>query len=139
MLNINQLLGQSGEAVAVRYLKKKRYKILELNYRNRLGEIDIIALDKETIVFIEVKTRKGFSFGSPKEAITKQKQNNISRVALSWLKSKKKSNTKARFDVVSIVSKNLKHSNKTKLELFFQKNKQMDIELTKNAFELNFG
>ncbi len=122
MFNIRQILGNSGEAAAVRYLKKKKYKILELNYRNKLGEIDIIAEDKGTIAFIEVKTRQTLSFGSPKEAVTKNKQRNISMVALSWLKSKKKIDVKARFDVISIVL------NK----------KALDIELIKNAFELNF-
>ncbi len=122
MLNIRQILGNSGEAVAVRYLKKKKYKILELNYRNKLGEIDIIAEDEGTIVFIEVKTRQTPSFGSPKEAVTKKKQRNISMVALSWLKSKKKIDAKARFDVISII----------------MNKKILDIELIKNAFELNF-
>ena len=122
MLNIKQILGNSGEAEAVKYLKKMKYKILELNFRNKLGEIDIIAEDKGTIVFIEVKTRQTISFGSPKEAITKNKQRNISMVALSWLKAKKKSDVKARFDVISII---------------FNK-KVLDVELIKNAFELNF-
>lgn len=122
MLNIRQILGNSGEKAAVRYLKKKKYKILELNYRNKLGEIDIIAEDKGTIAFIEVKTRQTLNFGSPKEAVTKNKQRNISMVALSWLKSKKKIDVRARFDVISIVL------NK----------KVLDIELVKNAFELNF-
>lgn len=123
MLNLRQILGKSGEATAVRYLKKNRYKILEVNYRNRLGEIDVIAEDNGTIAFIEVKTRTGEAFGSPKGAVTKKKQRNISMVALSWLKSKKKTGVKARFDVVSIIS------NK----------KLLTVELIKNAFELNFG
>lgn len=122
MLNFRQILGKSGEASAVRYLKKKRYKILEINYRNKLGEIDIIGEDKGTIAFIEVKTRKSLTFGNPKAAVTRNKQRNISMVALSWLKSKKKIDAKARFDVISIIS------NKNVL----------DIELVKNAFELKF-
>ncbi len=122
MFNFRQLLGQTGEAAAVRYIKKKKYKILELNHKNNLGEIDIIAEDQGVIAFIEVKTRSNHSFGNPKEAVTKSKQRKISMVALAWLKSKKKIDAKARFDVVSIISQ------KT----------SMDIELVKNAFELNF-
>lgn len=122
MFNFRQLLGQTGEAAAVRYIKKKKYKILELNHKNNLGEIDIIADDQGVITFIEVKTRSNHSFGHPKEAVTKSKQRKISMVALAWLKSKKKIDAKARFDVVSIISY------KT----------SMDIELVKNAFELNF-
>ena len=122
MFNFRQLLGQTGEAAAVRYIKKKKYKILELNHKNNLGEIDIIAEDQGVITFIEVKTRSNHSFGNPKEAVTKNKQRKISMVALAWLKSKKKIDAKARFDVVSIIS------HKT----------SMDIELVKNAFELNF-
>lgn len=122
MFNFRQLLGQTGEAAAVRYLKKKKYKILELNYKNNLGEIDIIADDQGVITFIEVKTRSSNAFGNPKEAVTKRKQKKISMVALAWLKSKNKNDIKARFDVVSIVSHKI----------------SMDIELVKNAFELNY-
>ena len=63
-----------GEALAVRRLKKAGYKIIETNYRTRLGEIDIIAKDKDTIVFVEVKSRRSVHFGNPKQAITLQKQ-----------------------------------------------------------------
>ncbi len=123
MLNFRQLLGRKGEAVAVRYLKKNKYRILEKNYRNRLGEIDIIADDKGTIVFVEVKTRSGIEFGNPKEAVTLKKQKTISRVALTWLKRNNKMGLKARFDVVSILPGT--HNQK--------------IELIKNAFDLQYG
>lgn len=122
MFNFRQLLGQSGEAAAVKYIKKKKYKIIELNYRNKLGEIDIIAEDQGVVVFLEVKTRSGKGFGSPKESVTLSKQRKLSVVALSWLKSKNMTDVKARFDVVSIVSKK----------------KSTDIELVKNAFDLRF-
>ena len=77
-----QKFGEQGEALAVRHLKKAGYKIIETNYRTRLGEIDIIAKDKDTIVFVEVKTRTSVHFGSPKWAVTPQKQKKISMVAL---------------------------------------------------------
>lgn len=104
MLNRRQQFGQSSETVAARFLKKQRYKILETNYRTRQGEIDIIARDGDTIVFIEVKARTSDRFGNPKGAVTFQKQRKISMVALQYLKETKQSDVKARFDVVSISS-----------------------------------
>jgi len=93
--------GSRGEDRAVFYLQKRGYRILERNYRNRLGEIDIIALEKGTIVFIEVKTRTSDSFGFPFEAVTKRKREKMKNVALLYLK-KFRHEVPARFDVVSI-------------------------------------
>ena len=73
----NQYLGKFGESEAEHYLKKKRYKILEKNYRGRLGEIDIIAEKKKEIIFVEVKTRKSDKFGKPYEAVDFRKQRKI--------------------------------------------------------------
>ena len=109
--------------MAVRYLKKSGYKIIEQNYRNKLGEIDIIAKDKKSLVFVEVKATRTDSFGSPKWAVTPKKQKKISMVALYYLKATKQNNVKARFDVVAISSS--------------QDNPR--IELIKNAFELAYG
>ncbi len=100
MLNKRQKFGEKGEAIAVGQLKKEGYKIIETNYRTKLGEIDIIAKDKDTIVFVEVKARRSVHFGSPKWAVTPKKQKKISIVALYYLKSTNQSNAKARFDVV---------------------------------------
>ena len=123
MLNIHQKFGEKGEFLAVRYLKKNGYKILEQNYRTPLGEIDIIAKEKDTIVFVEVKSRKSIRFGSPKLAVTAKKQRKISMVALHYLKTKKQTDAKARFDVVSVISN--------------QDDSQIDI--IKNAFELAYN
>ena len=68
-----QEIGKKGETVAVRYLKKQGYRIIEQNYRSKAGEIDIIAREKQSLVFVEVKTRSSRSFGSPKWAITAKK------------------------------------------------------------------
>lgn len=94
--------GSRGEDLAVVYLLKRGYRILERNYRNHLGEIDIIALEKGTIVFIEVKTRTSDSYGFPIEAVTKKKQEKLKNIALLYLK-KYRREAPARFDVVSIV------------------------------------
>ncbi|MGD9137398.1 MAG: YraN family protein [Desulfobacterales bacterium] len=73
--------------MAVWYLKKNGYKIIEQNYRTKLGEIDIIAKEKKTLVFAEVKSRRSMRFGNPKWAITPKKQRTLSMVALSYLKA----------------------------------------------------
>jgi putative endonuclease len=122
MLNKWQQFGRKSESIAADRLKKQGYSILELNYRTKLGEIDIIAKDKDTIVFVEVKARKSNSFGNPKFAVTYKKQKKISMVALYYLKSTKQSNSKARFDVVSIISGK----------------GSLDLEIIKNAFEFAY-
>jgi putative endonuclease len=120
MVNSFQIFGKNSESLAVVYLKRQGYRILEQNYRTRIGEIDIIARDNETIAFVEVKSRSSAAFGNPKYAVTFQKQRKISKVALQYLKSTRQSHVRARFDVVSI----------------FSNSGQDSIELIKNAFEL---
>jgi putative endonuclease len=118
-----QQYGKKGENDAVQYLKKNGYRILERNYRTQLGEIDIIARDEKTIVFVEVKARRSTRFGHPKWAITPGKKRNMSMVALHYLKSTQQNKAKARFDVVTI----------------HPENNRPRIELIKNAFELAYG
>lgn len=96
-------LGKSGEDLAVSYLKKKGYLILQRNFKNSLGEIDIIAKDKNTLCFIEVKTRTNLDKGLPQEAITRTKQHKLTKVAISFLKSRKLLDASARFDIVSVL------------------------------------
>ena len=95
-------IGAVGEALAIRALKEKGYRILALNHRSKLGEIDIIAKEGKTLAFVEVKTRRTDGFGGPKTAVTPGKQRNISKVALDYLKQTGQINEKARFDVVAI-------------------------------------
>jgi len=123
MLNKRQQFGKDSESLAAKHLKKNGYKILEQNYRNKLGEIDIIAKEKGTLVFVEVKARKTHVFGNPKWAVTPKKQRKISMVALYYLKAENKTDVKARFDVVSL---SLAKDNP-------------QIEIIKNAFELAYG
>ncbi len=99
----NQSLGHWGEESACRYLQGKGYKILERNFRNKLGEIDLIARDGFKICFIEVKTRKSLHYGAPFEAVGSTKQHKMVQVALSYLKYKLyTTDVLARFDVVSV-------------------------------------
>lgn len=95
--------GALYEEKACLYLKKKGLKILERNFRIRQGEIDIVARDKETLVFVEVKFRKDASKGLPQEAVDRKKQRQISRVALFYLSFHHLPlSTPCRFDVVAI-------------------------------------
>lgn len=123
MQNRRQKFGEQGEALAVRRLKKAGYQIIETNYRTRLGEIDIIAKENDTIVFVEVKSRRSVHFGSPKQAVTLQKQRKISMVALYYLKTTGRSAAKARFDVVTVISNR----------------DRPQVEIIKNAFELAYA
>ncbi len=80
-----RLLGDRGERAAVRFLKKQGYRILAKQHRNQFGEIDIIAQDGDTNVFVEVKTRTTEKDGQPFEAVDRRKQEKITRAALAWL------------------------------------------------------
>lgn len=123
MLNRQQHFGQRSERLAAEYLKRRGYRILETNYRTTLGEVDIIASDQGTIVFVEVKARSSRRFGSPKEAVTLAKQRKISMAALDYLKRSGQPGARARFDVVAIDTVS----------------GQPDIEIVKNAFALAYG
>ena len=123
MQNKRQQFGKKSENLAAWYLKKNGYKIIEQNYRTALGEIDIIAKEKKTIVFVEVKSRQSIRYGNPKWAVTPKKQRKISMVALQYLKSIRQADAKARFDVVAITSNR----------------DEPQIEIVKNAFELAYG
>ncbi len=95
-------LGTRGEDIAVEFLKKRGMRIVEKNFRTRLGEIDIIAVDKNTVCFIEVKTRRSLDFGFGLEAVGARKQQKIMKTALLYLKMKGLSESDFRFDVISI-------------------------------------
>lgn len=95
-------LGKKGEEIALRYLKKQGYKIIEQNYRSHLGEIDLIAKEKDILVFIEVKTRQSLRFGPPELAVHWHKQQQIAKVALDYLNRYKDKIDGCRFDVVAI-------------------------------------
>jgi len=122
MQSKQQKFGEKSENLAAWYLKQNGYKIIEQNYRNRMGEIDIIAQDRKTIVFVEVKSRRSVRYGSPKFAVTPKKQRTISRVALYYLKTTQQTDAKARFDVVAIISNR----------------DEPQIEIVKNAFDLAY-
>ncbi len=96
-------LGKHGEDLAADHLLGKGYDIIVRNYRQKTGEIDIIAHDGDCLVFVEVKTRKSTLFGQPFEAVTKKKQAQLGRVALDYMNRNKLLEKLARFDVISIL------------------------------------
>ena len=95
-------LGKKGEDLAIAQLRAMKYKIIERNFKCALGEIDIIAREKDTLVFVEVKTRRTRDFGGPAAAVNARKQRQLSRVALTYLNLKKLPQMPARFDVVAV-------------------------------------
>lgn len=96
-------LGKSGEEVATHYLRRKKYKIVATGFRLFRGEIDIIAYDKKTLVFVEVKTRRNRDFGLPEESVTPSKQQQIRKIAQGFLALNKIHNVECRFDVLSLI------------------------------------
>jgi putative endonuclease len=94
--------GSVGEKQALKFLKKKKYRIVETNFECPYGEIDIIALQGGTLVFIEVKSRYSLDFGFPAESVNHSKQLKLTRSALYYVKKKHISDLDLRFDVVSI-------------------------------------
>ena len=111
-------LGKKGEKLALAYLKSKKFKIIEKNLRNRFGEIDIIANDNGTLVFIEVKTRTSEAFGLPIQGINQKKQERLKQLAMGYLAAKGLIEKEVRFDVLGIL----------------QTNKQIKIDYIPNAF-----
>ena len=112
-------LGQKGEEFAISFLRKKGYKIKVCNYKTRIGEIDIIARDGDTLVFIEVKTRESLEYGHPFEAVNARKRKKLAMVAMLYLK-RFDDVPPCRFDIVSI----------------FINNGTPECELIKDAFEV---
>jgi putative endonuclease len=99
----NHTLGGRGESIAVTFLQGLGFSIVERNFRCVCGEVDIVARDGRSIVFIEVKCRNNKVYGPPQLAVTPFKQRQISKAALVWLSKRKLYNADARFDVVAIL------------------------------------
>lgn len=99
----NKTIGDFGEALAEKYLLKKGHTIIEKNYRRSFGEIDIISIKDDLICFTEVKTRNSDKYGSPIEAVGRNKIKTIRKVAEVYLSSKKVLNKQPRFDIIGIV------------------------------------
>ncbi len=120
MKDTRKALGSRGEDLAVQYLKKKGFKVIERNYHCSAGEIDLIAREGKTLVFVEIKTRSSSDYGLPQDAVDRFKQKKMIEVARSYLAERHLTeDIPARFDVVAI------HLTPT----------GPDIELIKDAFQ----
>ncbi|WP_093883911.1 YraN family protein [Syntrophus gentianae] len=119
----NLQTGKIGEEMAAAYLEAAGYRILERNYRCPFGEIDIIAQEGDTLVFVEVKSRRSENYGLPQLAVGPEKQRRISKISLFYLQSHRLEPSDVRFDVVAILLRP----------------KNPSIELIKDAFELAYG
>ena len=95
-------LGDRGEDAAAKFLKRQGFHILARGLDSPLGELDIVAVDGRTVVFVEVKTRRSDDAGRPSEAIDPRKEQRMTQAALAYLKSNRLLNYSARFDVVAI-------------------------------------
>ena len=102
-------IGTEEEALAAEFLEGRGYRIVERNFRCRLGEIDLIARDGSVLVFIEVKYRKTGAYGDPAEAVDYRKQKKISRVAEYYCWKKQKLNQPCRFDVICVLGQEIRH------------------------------
>ena len=116
-------LGELGEGLAFEKIKRLGYRNIIRNYRCALGEVDPVAMDGDVLVFIEIKTRRGRSLGFAKEAVNARKQKQVSKVALTYMKTNNCCDVSARFDVVAVsVGRG-----------------SPQIEVIKNAFDLAYG
>ena len=114
-------LGPTGEARACAHLRGLGFDILETGVRSRLGEIDIVARDGMTLVFVEVKARRGRGYGRPEEAVTRKKRQKLGRLASDYLARRGLGARPCRFDVVSVL---------------YGQDGSASVELFRNAFEL---
>ena len=117
-------LGERGEKFAARHLRRRGYRILVRRFKTRAGEIDIVCRHGECLVFVEVKTRKSDDYGLPSEAVTKEKQKHMSRVALDYLRLLDHPRIRFRFDIVEVILQD-------------GARKPSDIRLIQNAFDLS--
>lgn len=103
MADLRQQLGRDGEQCAVDALLARGYAILARRHRTRFGELDIVARDGETLVFVEVKARRGTSFGQPGDAVHWRKRRRLARLAEAFVAERRLHRVPCRFDVVGIV------------------------------------
>ncbi len=106
MRNLNKNIGNYAEKLASDYLIQNHFSIIARNFRNRLGEIDIICIKSEILIIVEVKGRYSLNYGYPKEAVNYTKQKSLIKVASSYINYKHLYNFNVRFDVIEIFFNN---------------------------------
>ena len=118
------VLGERGEKFAAKFLRRHGYKILVRRFKTRAGEMDIICRQQDWLVFVEVKTRKSDDYGAPSEAVAREKQKHMSKVALEYLRMLGNPEIHWRFDIVEVILQD-------------GERKPRDIRLIQNAFDLS--
>lgn len=103
-MDLRKQLGKMGEIRAANYLEEKGYKVIETNYRCKTGELDIIVLDNETLVAVEVKTRRNLAYGLPCQSITLGKRDRIKKTLKYYLLVNKIDDMDMRIDVIEILA-----------------------------------
>jgi putative endonuclease len=101
-MTYQKTFGNMGENLAAVFLRDKGYQLLDRNYHTRFGELDLVMLENEMVVFVEVKTRTSKKFGSPEDSINSSKMEHLQNAGLLWLQEHPKSPDDWRIDVVSI-------------------------------------
>ena len=119
-----QIVGARGEKAAAQFLRRHGYRILLKNFRSGKAEVDIVARHKDWLVFVEVKTRETEEFGAPSEAVDRDKQRNLSKAALDYLRLLGNPRIHWRFDIVEVVQRE-------------GARKPDDVRLIQNAFDLS--
>lgn len=102
-MHVKDRVGQYGEDIAARYLERQGMVVVARNWRCPAGEIDLVALDGDTVVVCEVKTRRGAGFGSGLEAVGREKQRRLRRLALTWVEASGRHGAALRIDVLAVV------------------------------------
>ena len=102
-MNPKDVLGRQGEQLAVEHLQRAGLRILDRNWRCAEGEVDIVAAERRTLVICEVKTRSGVRYGTPLEAITRQKRNRLRRLAIRWVVAHGVLFDEIRVDVIGVL------------------------------------
>ena len=102
-MTYQKTIGNLGETIAADFLTQKGYQLIDHNFHTRYGELDLVMLEKGSVVFVEVKTRTSDTFGTPEESITQEKLERLQNAALLWMQAHPEIDDDWRMDVVSIL------------------------------------